>query len=344
MTAAAALPDHLHITDRPVRWGILGPGRIAQNVAADWAAQEGELVAVASRSSARAEAFATEFGIPAAYGSYDRLLADPHVDAVYVATPHTFHRAHGLRVIDAGKALLMEKSFTATLAGAEELVAAARRTGVFTMEAMWTRFQPAIARVRELIDDGVIGQVRTVQAELGVSRPMDPSDRTFAADLGGGTVLDLGVYVVSFAQMLLGVPAHVSVTGSLLSTGVDADSAFQLDYEDGRVATLSTSFLAPSPGMARVFGTRGWLEVPPRFHHPDRVIVHRTGQDPQEIVLPARGAGYAHEFDEVHACLARGESESSTMPLADTLAVQRTLQTALDAIGVPLVERDDHAE
>ncbi|QGH68400.1 Gfo/Idh/MocA family protein [Pseudactinotalea sp. HY158] len=330
-----------------VRWGILGPGRIASNVARDWASVTGgELAAVASRSPERARAFAEEFAIPRAYGSYEELLADPQIDAVYVATPHSFHRAHGLAVIAAGKALLMEKSFTATLAGAEDLVAAARAAGTFVMEAMWTRFQPAVVRLRQLIADGAIGEVRNVQAELGVSRPLDPRDRTFALDLGGGTILDLGVYVVSFAHLVLGAPDRVSVSGSLLPTGTDAESAYLLAYEDGRAATLSTSFLAPSPGMARVFGTEGWLELPPRFHHPDRVILHRpdaagrTSGEPEVFHLPPRGAGYAHEFDEVHDCLARGASESATMPLEASLAVQTILQQAADDLGVELYERE----
>lgn len=330
-----------HAVGRPVRWGILGPGRIAANVARDWGnVRGGELAAVASRSLDRAEAFAREHDIPRSYGSYAELLADSTIDAVYVATPHSFHRAHGRAVIAAGKALLMEKAFTATLDGAHDLADAARAAGTFAMEAMWTRFQPAIVRLRELVADGAIGQVRTVQAELGVSRPMDPADRTFALELGGGTILDLGVYVVSFAHMLLGEPARVSVAGSLLPTGADAESAYLLGYEDGRAATLSTSFLAPSPGYARVFGTEGWIEVPPRFHHPDRIVLHRAGAEPEEFVLPARGAGYAHEFDEVHACLARGASESATMPLEASVAVQKILQQAADALGVALYERD----
>lgn len=322
-----------------VRWAVLGPGRIAESVAGDFPhVADGELVAVGSRSLERAEQFARAHGIARAYGSYDELLADAEVDAVYVATPHTWHVAHGTAVLEAGKALLMEKSFTATLAGAESLVALARARGVFAMEAMWTRFQPAIVRMRELIAEGAIGEVRGVEADLGAERPFDPEDRLFSLDLGGGTILDLGVYVVSLAQMVLGNPTRVAVTGSLMSSGVDGESSYLLSYGDGRSATLRAAFYS-SPGAARVVGTKGWIDIPPRFHHPDRIVLHRPGgADPEEIVLPPASRGYSLEVDEVNRCLAAGLTESPTMPLDDTLAVQAVLQQAADEIGVPLTD------
>lgn len=321
-----------------VRWGVLGPGRIAESVAADFPhVADGELVAVASRSAARAADFAARHGIPRSYGSYAELLADGDVDAVYVATPHTWHAAHGCAVLEAGKALLMEKSFTATLAGAERVVATARDRGVFAMEAMWTRFQPAIVKLRELIADGAIGEVRGVQADLGASRPYDPADRLYALELGGGTILDLGVYLVNLAQMVLGEPERVTVTGSLLPTGVDGESAWLLSYPDGRAATLYAAFHA-TPGAARILGTEGWIDIPPRFHHPDRLILSRGRGEVQEIPAPPSSAGYSLEIDEVNRCLAAGLLESPTMPLADTLAVQAVLQQAADQLGVRLVD------
>jgi len=324
-----------------IRWGFIGLGRMAANVAGDWANQRnGELYAVASRSVERAEKFASRFGAAKAYGSYAELLGDPQVDAVYVATPHSVHTRDGLAVIAAGKPLLMEKAFTATLDGAQQLVHAAREAKLFAMEAMWTRFQPAIVKARELINEGAIGEVRTVHVDLGVARPVDASDRLFALELGGGTLLDLGVYVVNFAHMILGKPEHVTASGIIGETGVDVESSLLLEYDGGKTALLSTSFLAPSPGYARVFGTHGWIDIPPRFHHPDRLVLHRTGADAQEFALPPRGVGYAHEFDEVSAALAAGRTESQVMPLQASLEVQEVLQTAADAIGVPLRELD----
>ena len=318
-----------------VRWGIVGPGRIAAGVARDFAHVPGaQLLAVASRSSDRAEAFAAEHGIERAYGSYPAIMADPEVDAIYIATPHPQHLQLALAAIAAGKAVLVEKTFTATVAGAEQLVGAARTAGVFAMEAMWTRFQPAIVEARRLIDDGAIGEVRQVQADLGVDRPYDPTDRLFDPAQGGGALLDLGVYVVSFAQYFLGAPDRFEVVGSLAPTGVDAEAGLLLAYADGKAASLLISLRGASPGAARIQGTAGWIEVPPRFHHPHRIVLKRRGHDPETIIKPPSGTGYAHELIEVTEAVRAGRTESAIMPLDDTLAVQRVLNGACEALGV----------
>jgi predicted dehydrogenase len=318
-----------------VRWGIVGPGRIARNAVRDFAEVAGaEAVAVASRSLDRAQAFAEEHRIPAAYGSYAELVAAEDVDVVYIATPHPQHHAVALAAIEAGKAVLVEKTFTATVAGAEEVIAAARRRSVFAMEAMWTRFQPAIVAVRQLVEDGAIGEVRQVQADLGVDQPFNPSDRLFDPDQGGGAMLDLGVYVVSFAQYFLGSPDHVHVSGSLTPTGVDAEAGLLLGYEDGRAATLLASIKHYTPGAARIHGTTGWIDIQPRFHHPRTIVLSRRGRDPETITRPPLGGGYAHELIEVTEAVAAGRTESSVMPLDDTLAVQRILNQVCEQLGV----------
>ncbi|MGY1705572.1 Gfo/Idh/MocA family protein [Geodermatophilus sp. SYSU D00697] len=318
-----------------IRWGIVGPGRIAESVMGDFAHVPGARpVAVASRSAERATAFAQRHGLDRAHGSYADVLADPEVDVLYLATPHPQHHAVALGAIDAGKALLVEKSFTATPAGAAEVVDRARERGVFVMEAMWTRFQPAVVALRELVADGAIGEVRSVQADLGVAREYDPADRLFALELGGGALLDLGVYVVSFAQMLLGTPDTVTTTGSVFPTGADAEAALLLGYADGRSATLTTSLRYPTPGQARVFGTAGWIDVLPRFHHPRTIVLHRAGAEPETITREPLGIGYAHEIAEVTECLRAGRTESAVMPLADTLTVQTVLGQAAEALGI----------
>lgn len=321
--------------EREIRWGIVGPGRIAASVLPDFAYVAGATpVAVASRSTDRAQAFAAEHGIERAYGSYAEIITDPDVDALYIATPHPQHHAVALAAIESGKAVLVEKTFTATVAGAEELMAAARRRQVFAMEAMWTRFQPAIMAACALIADGAIGEVRQVQADLGVDRRYDPTDRLFDPAQGGGAMLDLGVYVVSFAQHFLGTPDRVRVSGSLAPTGVDAEAGLLLGYDGGRAAALLISLRNPTPGMARIHGTKGWIEVPPRFHHPKRIVLQRTGHDAEVIDHPVLGAGYAHELIEVTEGVRAGRTESAVMPLADTLAVQWILNDACEQLGV----------
>ena len=329
-----------HVTMAATRWGIAGPGRIAALVAADFQhVPDAELVAVGSRSQQRAEAFAQAHGLARAHGSYAELIADPEVDVIYIATPHPQHYAIAIASLRAGKAVLVEKAFTATLAGAEEVVAEARRQGVFAMEAMWTRFQPAVVRARELLAQGAIGEIISVQADLGIVRDFDPSDRLFAPELGGGALLDLGVYVVSFAQMVLGTPETVFAVGAHEPNGVEASAALLLGFEGGRSATLTTSLHADLPGAARVFGERGWLELPPRFHHPTRLVLHRDDRrKPRKQKLPRLGGGYAHELIEVTECVRAGKIESAVMPLDDTLTVMAALEQAGAQLGVKWAE------
>ena len=293
---------------------------------------------MASRSIDRAQAFATAHGLPRAHGSYRAIIDDPDVDVLYIATPHPQHHAIAMAAIEAGKALLVEKSFTATSAGAREIVNAARANGVFVMEAMWTRFQPVIVRARELIADGAIGEVRAVQADLGVGREFDPTDRLFDPAQGGGAMLDLGVYVVSFTQMLLGTPTSVTARGSLAASGVDQEAGILLGYDDGRTGALTISIRNQSPGSARIFGSAGWIDVMPRFHHPTTIVVSRIGRDPETITLPVTGGGYAHELIEVTQCLLAGRTESAVMPLQDTLDVQAILEEAGRQLGVTYTE------
>nr|WP_242453903.1 Gfo/Idh/MocA family oxidoreductase [Mycolicibacterium sp. P9-64] len=318
-----------------IRWGIVGPGRIAHNLVGDFAhVPDATVLAVASRSSARADAFAAEHGIERSYGSYRDMIADPDVDVIYVATPHTLHHSIGLAAASAGKALLVEKAFTATLNGAESLVDAVRDHNVFAMEAMWTRFQPAVIAARKLLDDGAIGAVRSVQADLGVTRSFDPTDRVFAHELGGGAILDLGVYLVSFAQMVLGNPTSVSALGSLEPSGVDADVTFLLGFDQGGTATLMSSLHSPMPGHARIFGTTGWIDILPRFHHPNSFVLHRQGHESEQFDLPSLGSGFSHELIEVTEAIKGGRTESAVMPLDDTLIVQRVLEDALTQLGI----------
>lgn len=318
-----------------VRWGIIGPGRIADAVAPDFAHVDGaELVAVASRSAERAADFARRHGIGRVHTGYRAILDDPDVDVVYIATPHPQHRAVALAALDAGKAIMVEKTFTVSSVGTREIAAVARDRGVFAMEAMWTRFFPAVVRLRELLAEGAVGEVRSVQADLGVRNRTSADDRFLSPELGGGALFDLGVYVVSFAQMVLGDPSRIAASGALASTGVDLEESIVLGWPDGRNAALQVSLQSAMPGSARVVGTEGWIEVPPRFHHPDRIVLHAHGREPEEIVLPATGRGYAHEIEEVTRRVAAGETESPTMPLADTVAVQDVLAAVADRIGL----------
>ena len=318
-----------------VRWGIVGPGRIASKVVEDFPHVPGaEAVAVASRSIDRAKAFAAEHGIPRAHGSYRDVVDDPDVDVLYVATPHPQHRAVALAALRAGKAILVEKAFTVTPLATREVADLARDTGVFAMEAMWTRFQPAVVRLRELLSDGAVGEVRAVQVDLGVRNPLRPDDRFVRPELGGGALFDLTVYPISFAQMVLGPPTDVVARGVVTGDGVDLEESVLLAFPSGATAVLTATLRCATPGQARVFGTGGWIDVLPRFHHPETIVLHRHGREPEEITLPHVGAGYAHELVEVTECVAAGRPESAVMPLADTVTVQDVMGEVAAQLGV----------
>lgn len=289
----------------------------------------GRVVAVGSRSTDRAAAFAVAHGIPRAHGSYAALVADPEVDAVYVATPHPQHVDVALAAIAAGKAVLVEKAFTSSMSDTERIVEAARAAGVFAMEAMWTRFLPGVTWIRDLLAEGAIGQVRGVQGDLTAFRDYDPADRLFDPALGGGAVLDLGVYVMSFAHMWLGTPDVVRAVGGRYPSGVEGEFAVLWGYRDGRSATLSGAFTAYGPGRMAILGTRGWIDVHPRFHRAAEVTLWRA-KVPETRRFEA---GYHLETIHVGECLAAGLTESPVMPLVDTLAVQRLMAQALDQIA-----------
>lgn len=330
------------IVGAPVRWGMIGLGSIASVVAAEFPlVEDGELTAVASRSRDRARRFAADHRAVRAYGSYADLIADPAIDAVYVATPHPYHRRDAAAAIGADKAVLVEKAFTATRAGAEALVAAARSRGVVLMEAMWTRYQPVVRRLCDLVADGAIGEVTHVEADLSTARVSNPETAATERRLGRGALLDLGPYVVSFAQMLLGNPVTVRAQGSVDDSGLDVDARLRLEFATGGAADLTCSLLREAPHGARVTGSAGWIDVLPEFQHPSTIVLDRPGRDPVQLTAPPRGTGYAHEFDEVNRCLLAGELESPLMPLSDTLAEQGVLDDALRQLGTGYPELDD---
>ncbi|MFP5347953.1 MAG: Gfo/Idh/MocA family protein [Actinomycetes bacterium] len=322
------------------RWGFLGTGRIAGVVAGDVSLTEGATAhAVGSRNASRARAFAEEHGFERSYGSYVDLLADPDVDVVYVATPHGQHHRDVGACLAAGKPVLVEKSFAVTAAAARDLVARARAARLFCMEAMWTRFQPLVVELRRLVADGVIGDIRAIHVDFGFVSPYDVTHRLWNPALGGGALLDVGVYPVSFAQMLLGTPASVSVVGRLAESKVDSDAALLLGWPDGAAALLSCSLTSLPSREARIVGSRGRIQLASSFHRSPALSVYRPDAEPLVVERPYTGRGYVHELEEVQRCLAAGLTESPVMPLDDTLAVIAVLDEAPGALGA--VHRDE---
>ncbi|MGW4747102.1 Gfo/Idh/MocA family protein [Streptomyces sp. NPDC004290] len=318
-----------------VRWGILATGGTAERFAADLRTLDGaEVVAVASRAEATAKDFADRCGIPRAYGDWAGLLADGDVDVVYVATPHHAHRAAAGLALEAGKAVLCEKALTLNAAEAAELVALARGRGLFLMEAMWMYCNPLIRRIAELVRDGAVGEVRTVQADFGLAGPFDPGHRLRDPAVGGGALLDLGVYPVSFAHLLLGEPSAVHAHARLSPEGVDLNTGMLLGWDSGASALLSCSLEADTPLTASVTGTAGRIDLPRGFFFPERFTLHRPGREPEEFTSADDPHSLRHEAAEVARCLRAGATESPLVPLDGSLAVMRTLDAVRDRVGV----------
>jgi predicted dehydrogenase len=308
------------------RWGILGTGGIAAAFADGLRAlDDAALVAVGSRSAAAADAFGERFGVPRRHASYAELASDPEVDAIYVATPHTFHKQNTLLCLEAGKPVLCEKPFAINAAEAAEMIAAARSRGLFLMEAMWTRFLPHIAALRELLAAGAIGEVRQLRADFSFRAEFDPRGRLFDPALGGGGLLDVGIYPISLAWMVLGAPSRIVSMAELGATGVDEQAAMIFGYPGGQLAVLTCGTRTSSPHEGLILGSEGMIRLHEGWWHASSLTLSRSGRPDELIEPPAVGNGYNNEAAEVMRCVREGRLESDVMPLDETLAIIRSL-------------------
>jgi predicted dehydrogenase len=314
----------------PLRWGVIGTGWIADSFADDLRLTDsGRIVAVGSRAQDSADRFAERFEIPNRHASYESLVADPEVDVVYVATPHPMHHGNALLALEAGKPVLVEKAFTMNAAEARELVATARAKRLFLMEAMWTRFLPHVAEIRRLIASGALGELVTVTADHGQWFAQNPEHRLFAPELGGGALLDLGVYPVSFASMVLGTPDRVVALVDEAFTGVDGQTSILLGHESGAHAVLNCTSAASGTTRAAIVGTEGRIEIDGAFYAPTTfTLIPRQGE-PTRYEEPHEGRGLRHQADEVARCLAEGLLESPLMPLDETVSIMETMDSVL---------------
>lgn len=317
-----------------IRWGILGTGSVAGKFAHDLGSStEAKLLAVASRSQVKVETFAKHCKIPRAYGSYMQLLEDPDIDVVYVATPNAYHKEHCLLALDAGKAVLCEKPFALNASEAQAVIQQARRKQLFCMEAMWMRFVPAIQTLRELLEQQVIGKICQVNMQMGFAFPFDPSHRVFDPKLGGGALLDLGVYPLSLASYLLGTPVVVQSDAVIGATGVDEKVAMVLRYPEGQHGLLSASLRNPTANDAVIMGTEGCLRVHAPLYCPQSLslktasnslltrLKNRLFPSGSRIVRRTQAGGYQYQAIEVMRCLRAGDCESPIMPLNETLSI-----------------------
>jgi predicted dehydrogenase len=320
---------------KKVRWGILGTGAIArQFVQGLNSVPEAEVLAVGSRSSASAQEFADKRGIPRRHVGYDDLASDPDVDVIYIATPHPFHAENATLCLEAGKAVLCEKPFSVNAAEAEQVVALAREKGLFVMEGMWTRFFPLMEEVRRLVSEGAVGELRMLNVDFGFRAGLDPASRLFDPQLGGGALLDVGVYCVSFASMILGQPSGFVGLPHLGETGVDEQASIVLEHEGGKLANLSIGIRTTTPQEATIMGTEGYVRVHAPWWRPTSMAISRPGTEDETVEAPASGNGFNYEAAEVMRCLEAGKTESDVMPLDETVSVMRTMDRIRAAWGL----------
>ncbi len=320
-----------------LRWGVIATGGIAARFVSDLElVPDATVVAVGSRSWERASAFAAEFAIQRPHASYLDLVSDEDVDVVYVATPHGQHHDAAKLALQAGKPVLCEKAFTVNARQAADLVSTARRQRLFLMEAMWTRFLPHVARIRELIAAGALGDVRAVFADHGQWFTPDPAHRLFDPELGGGALLDLGVYPLSFASMVLGAPTSVRSVTTKAFTGVDAADSIALGYADGRQAAVHCTLQARTPTTAAIVGTEARIEVHGSFYRPTSFDLVGRDRGVEHFSFTHTGHGLRHQAVEVARCLREGLTESPLMPLDETVSIMQTMDEVRAQAGIVL--------
>jgi predicted dehydrogenase len=317
------------------RWGILGTGGIAKAFARDLSFFNNHIVqAVGSRSSEKATDFALEFPGCTPYGSYEELVADPMIDAVYVATPHPQHVTNTLLALNAGKPVLCEKPFAVNAVEAKAMVASARANNVALLEAMWTRFLPHIAQVRELLASGVIGEIVNVEADHGQYLIDHENPRLTEPSLAGGALLDLGIYPVSFAHMVLGAPARITATGVLTEKGVDSQTSTIFDYENGAQAVLTTTLITGTPCRATIAGTLGRIEIDRTFYNPANMRLVMQDGTTTEYPNTYKGHGLREQAAELERMVRNGEIESPLLTHKMSIEILQSLDEIRNQIGL----------
>ncbi|MCB0580131.1 MAG: Gfo/Idh/MocA family oxidoreductase [Phaeodactylibacter sp.] len=320
-------------------WGIIGLGKIAHKFAQDLdTLPNARLQAVASRSEERAREFALQYGAPHAFGSYEEITACPGLDVVYIATPHPGHRDNTVMCLNAGIPVLCEKPFAMNSRQVREMVAAARASDTFLMEAIWTRFNPSTAKALELIGHGMIGDVLSVKADFGFRPLFDPDSRLFNHALGGGSLLDIGIYPVFLALLLLGKPAGIQAMAHIGATGVDEEVGMLFQYQNGQMAHLHASLRAFTKTEAFIYGERGAIHLHTRWHEPTSLSLILEDRRPQDYRFEYTTNGYSYEAEEVMHCLEHGLKESPLLPLSFSQDLMEVLDRVREIIGLQYPE------
>lgn len=329
-----------------IRWGILGCGRIARKFASDLKlVEDATLIACGARNAASADAFAASFNIKNKHYSYEALVEDDEVDVIYIATPHSHHHEHALLCINSGKAALCEKAFAINYKEAQEMIDAARSKKVFLMEAMWTKFLPPFNKVKQMISDGTLGDIKSLLVNFGFKAAADAPQRLLDPALGGGTILDIGIYNVFTALFFLGSPDSITADAILTAGNTDEQCAVTFKYNDGKLAQLFSTFLSDCTTEADICGTKGRIRLTSRYYTPFATVEYYPGKiDTKQVIDTGRveeGFGYQYEARHVNECLKKGLTESPVMTFADSLLLIKTLDAIRKKAGI-IYAVDEH--
>jgi len=317
------------------RWGIIGPGKIAHKFAQGLASvKDARLIAVASRSEERARVFANQYKAPFYYQGYENIISNPDVDIIYIATPHTYHYENTMMCLSNGKPVLCEKPFTITRGQLQRLVDTARSKNVFLMEAIWTRFLPTIKKIVEIRDSGELGSIRAVYADFGFKAPVDYDGRLYNLKLGGGALLDIGIYPVFLSLLLLGKPAEIKSTAVLAETGADESCSMLFKYDNGAIANLACTFTLDTPIEANIIFEKGRIRINRRWFAPSSLTTTDSNEKTKEVTFKYNGNGYHFEAEEAMKCLENRMTESAVLPLDFSLELMGLLDQIRDQCGI----------
>lgn len=318
-----------------IRWGVLATGGIAHAFTSDLVLGGFHVQAVGSRSQSSADTFAAEFGIPHKHASYEALVADPDVDIIYISTPHPFHAENARLALDAGKHVLIEKPITLNAHEAREIVALAARKNLLVQEAMWTRFLPHMVRIREILAGGTLGDVHSLIVDHTQDLPDDPTHRVNSLALGGGALLDLGIYPLSFASALFGRPETILASATFKSTGADAQVATIFRYAGGQIASTLSASDTKGPNTATILGTEGRIDIDEVWYSPTTFRVRNSANEVIEtFTSEVRGRGMHYEAAEAEQLIRAGKISSDIMPVEESVAIMETLDAVREQIGL----------
>ncbi len=330
---------------KKIKWGIIGLGKIAHKFAEDLQRiPNAELHAVASRSQEKAKTFAMQYNVPHFFGTYGQIFNISDLDVIYIATPHSFHCENVLMCLEHKVAVLCEKPFAMNAMEVKRMITLAKFQKTFLMEALWTRFLPTTLKVLELIEKGTIGEVNSLRADFGFKSTVDPQSRLFNQSLGGGSLMDVGIYPVFLSLLLLGKPSSVKASASIGRTNVDENCGMLLKYENNKMAFLQSSIIVETGTEAFIYGEKGTIRINSRWHEPTSITLLPHQGEPKDFFFDFDSNGYSYEAEEVMRCLRNGQQESELMSLDFSLDLIELLDTIRMKAGIYYPKNDNFTE